>query len=252
MQWQNYHGNHMTGHEWGNISWTNQDRVERKCRELQEKEQQRKTEGPTRQKVSRAPNRPQDPQKHKQGPDMSSEASFASLSVPTTIALHRLTQGRHNSDISKEMVDNILVSNGKAGELNQFLCTIESFSKLYRAHKVENVILQTRGKPQEIISHALEDDPDIEWSTIKRKLTSNYGSTKGRIDASLQLRGITMKEDETVGEYLVPARTLIKTKLRVPTQWNTEYDKSNTYYVCNGVRPQNLKKKALNKLLFHK
>ena len=74
----------------------------------------------------------------------------------------------------------------------------------------------------EIINHTLEDDPDVEWSTIKQKLMSNYGSTKSRIDASLKLRDITMTDDETVGKYLAWARTLIKTKLRTTTQWNTE------------------------------
>ena len=72
--------------------------------------------------------------------EMSSEASFTS-SVPMTSVLHRLTQGIHNSETSKEMVDNVPIFDGKPGELNQFLSTVESFSKLYKTHKVIIIML---------------------------------------------------------------------------------------------------------------
>ena len=82
-------------------------------------------------------------------------------------------------------------------------------------------MLTTRGKAHEIISHTLEDDPDVKWPTTKKKLISNYGLTKSRIDVSLKL-DITMTDDETVCEYLVHTRILVKTKLGMAIQWNTE------------------------------
>ena len=80
---------------------------------------------------------------------------------------------RYGADISKEVLDNILVFNGKQGELSQFLSTTESYSMMYRTHKVDLVILQSRGKVHEIISHAVVEDLDVEWLDIKRKLMSN-------------------------------------------------------------------------------
>ena len=48
---------------------------------------------------------------------------------------------------------------------------------MYRIHKTDLVVMRARGKVHEIIHHALQEDTDVEWSAIKRKLTSNYGST---------------------------------------------------------------------------
>ena len=180
-------------------------------------------------------------------PEMSTKASFtSSASNPTTEKPHRPNQG--NSDISKEMIDNVPVFDGKANELNQFLNTIESFSKLYNTREFKIVMLQTRGKRHEIIGCALEDNPDVDWATIKKKLTSNYGSTKSRIDASLQFKQLVMTDSETVGNYLARASTLFKTKLRYAAQWNTEYDKSNIYYVVHSLKPLNLRKKIFNSI----
>ena len=101
---------------------------------------------------------------------MSSEVSFTSSALnPTTKKLHRLNQG--NSDVSKEMIDNVMVFDGEVNELNQFMNTIKSFLKLYKICEVEIVMLWTRGKPHEIIGHALEDNPDVNWATIKKKLS---------------------------------------------------------------------------------
>ena len=80
-------------------------------------------------------------------------------------------------DIPKEVLNNIPTFDGKPGELNQFLSTIELYSTMYRICKTDLVMMQARGKVHEIIYHALQEDADIEWSAIKRKLTSNYGST---------------------------------------------------------------------------
>ena len=84
----------------------------------------------------------------------------------------------YGADVPKEVLDNIPTFHGKPEELNQFLSTIESYSTMYRIHKTDLVMLRSRGKVHEIIHHALQGDADVEWSVIKRKLTSNYGSTK--------------------------------------------------------------------------
>ena len=89
----------------------------------------------------------------------------------------KTTITRYGADIPKEVVDNIPTFDGKPGELNQFLSTIESYSTMYRIRKTDLVMMRARGKVHEIIHHALQEDADVEWSAIKRKLTSNYGST---------------------------------------------------------------------------
>ena len=92
----------------------------------------------------------------------------------------------YGADVPKEVLDNIPTFDGKPGELNQFLSTIESYSTMYRICKTDLVMLRSRGKVHEIIHHALQEDADIEWSAIKRKLTSNYGSTRSGIEASVK------------------------------------------------------------------
>ena len=49
---------------------------------------------------------------------------------------------------------------------------------MYRIHKTDLVLLRSRGKVHEIISHTVAEDVDVEWSVIERKLTSNYGSMR--------------------------------------------------------------------------
>ena len=83
----------------------------------------------------------------------------------------------YGADVPKEVLDNIPTFDGKPGELNQFLSTIESYSTMYRICKTDLVMLRSRGKVHKIIHHALQEDTDVEWSTIKRKLTSKYRST---------------------------------------------------------------------------
>ena len=83
----------------------------------------------------------------------------------------------YGADVPKEVLDNIPTFNGKPGELNQFLSTIESYSTMYRICKTDLVMLRSRGKVHKIIHHTIQEDADVEWSVIKRKLTSNYGST---------------------------------------------------------------------------
>ena len=83
---------------------------------------------------------------------------------------------RYGADVPKEVLDNIPTFNGKPGELNQFLSTIESYSIMYRICKTDLVMLESRGKVHEIIHHTLQEDAGVEWSAIKRKLMSSYGS----------------------------------------------------------------------------
>ena len=117
---------------------------------------------------------------------------------------------QYGADVPKEVLDNIPTFDRKPGELNQFLSTIELYSTMYRIRETDLVMLQSRGKVHEIIHHALQEDADVEWSVIKRKLTSNYGSTRSGIEASVKISKLTMNSEETVGEYLVRAKTLVK------------------------------------------
>ena len=106
------------------------------------------------------------------------------------------------SDLTKEILNNIPTFDGKPSELNQFINTIETIANIYSIPEIQMVLLRTRGKPHIIITHVIKDDPAAGWEGIKRKLTSNYGTTKSRMDAGIQLKNMTMKENETLGEYL--------------------------------------------------
>ena len=96
-------------------------------------------------------------------------------------------------------------------------------------------MLRTRGKAHEIISHVVAEDSDVKWSTISKKLVSNYRSTRGSIKANIKIAQLQMLEEETVGEYLARSRTLIKTKLKDHTQWNSEYNDTDAFHICNGI-----------------
>ena len=132
-------------------------------------------------------------------------------------------------DVPKEVLDNIPTFDGKPGELNQFVSTIESYSTMYRICKTDLVMLRSRGKVHEIIHHTLQEDADIEWSVIKRKLTSNYGSTRSGIEASVKISKLSMNSEETVGKYLARAKTLVKSKLKDTTAWHHDIDEINTW-----------------------
>ena len=93
----------------------------------------------------------------------------------------------YGANVRKEVLDNIPTFDGKPGELNQFLSTIESYFTMYRIHKTDLVMLRSRGKVHKIIHHALQEDANVEWSVIKRKLTSNYGSSRSGIEASVKI-----------------------------------------------------------------
>ena len=143
---------------------------------------------------------------------------------------------------------NIPTFDGKPGELNQFLSTIESYSTMCRICKTDLVMLRSRGKVHEIIHHALQEDTDIEWSVIERKLTSNYGSTQSGIEASVKISKLTMNSKETVGEYLARAKTLVKSKLKNTKSWHQDIDEADAYHVCNGLIRTGLKSRMLKRV----
>ena len=151
----------------------------------------------------------------------------------------------NGADIPKDVLDNIPVFKGKEGELTQFLNTIESYSTMYRECKTDLVLLQSRGKAHKIISHTIAEDPDVEWSDIKRKLTSNYGSTRSGIKASVKISKHSMSSDETVGEHLARARTLVKSKIKNIAMRHSEFDEADTYHACNRLLKTGLKSRTL-------
>ena len=168
------------------------------------------------------------------------------ISEITTVPKTTITQ--YGADIPKEVLDNIPTFDGKPGELNQFLSTIESYSTMYRIHKTDLVMMRARGKVHEIIHHALQEDTDIEWSAIKRKLTSNYRSTRSGIEASVKISKLSMKSEETVGEYPARAKTLVKSKLKDATAWHHNIDEADAYHVCNGIIKTDLKSRMQRRL----
>ena len=151
-------------------------------------------------------------------------------------------------EIPKEALDNIPTFDGKPGELNQFLSTIESYSTMYRIRKTDLVMMQARGKVHKIIHQALQEDTDIEWSAIKRKLTSNYGSTQSGIEASVKISKLSMNSEETLGKYLARAKILVKSKLKDATAWYYDIDEADAYHVCNGIIRTGLTSRMLRRL----
>ena len=145
-------------------------------------------------------------------PETTLEASFASTGT-TPHATPWNTHPYTVMDVPREILENIPMFDGKPEELNQFLSTINSYATMYSVQRVNLIMLQTRGKAHEIISHAVAEDPDVEWSTISKKLISNYGTIKGNIKANVKITKLQMKDEETLGEYLARARTLIKPNL---------------------------------------
>ena len=108
--------------------------------------------------------------------------------------------------------------------------------------------MRARGKVHKIIHHTLQEDADVEWSAIKRKLTSNYGSTQSGIEASVKISKLSMNSEETVGEYLTRAKTLVKSKLKDATAWHHDIDKADAYHVCNRIIKAGLKSRMLRRL----
>ena len=190
------------------------------------------------------------PKENNRDIETSSKASFVSSA---TTSSHLTSERSHKpsfrpSDLTKEILDNIPTFDSKPSELNQFINTIETVANIYNIPEIQMVLLHTRGKSHEIITHGIEDDPAVGWEGIKRKLTSNYSATKSRMDVGIQLKNMAMKENETLGEYLARARTLFKAKLKLDMQWDEEYDPSDMWYVVNGLTLTHLKN-CINKKL---
>ena len=123
-------------------------------------------------------------------PKTSSEASFvSSVSASTNPISERSHKPSYKpSDLTKEIIDNVPIFDGKTSELNQFINTIESVTSIYNIPEIQIILLRTRSKPHKIITHVIEDNPEAGWEGVKRKLTSNYGVTKSRMDAGIQLK----------------------------------------------------------------
>ena len=76
--------------------------------------------------------------KPQKDPETSSVISYGSNATATMI--QRLPATKYRADIAKKVLDNILVFDGKQGELSQFLSTIELYSTMYRVRKVDLVM----------------------------------------------------------------------------------------------------------------
>ena len=57
-----------------------------------------------------------------------------------------------------------------------------------------------------------------------------------------------MTSDETVGEYLARARTLIKSKIKSGAMWSTEFDDTDAYHVCIRLLKTGLKARMLRRV----
>ena len=57
-----------------------------------------------------------------------------------------------------------------------------------------------------------------------------------------------MNSEETVGECLARAETLVKSKLKDATAWHHDIDEADTYHICNGIIKTGLKSRMLRRL----
>ena len=88
----------------------------------------------------------------------------------------------------------------------------------------------------------------MEWSDIKRKLMSNYGSTRSGTEASVKISKLSMTSEETVREYLARARTLVKSKIKNIAMWNSMFDEVDAYHICNRLLKTGLKTRMLRRV----
>ena len=119
---------------------------------------------------------------------------------------------------------------------------------MYRVCKTDLVLLWPKGKANEIISHAIAEFSDVEWSDIKRKLTSNYGSTRSGIKASVKISKLSMTNEKTVGEYLMRARTLVKSKINHIAMWHSDFYEADAYHVYNRLLKTGFKSRMLRRV----
>ena len=92
------------------------------------------------------------------------------------------------------------------------------------------------------------EDVDVEWSVIKRKLKSNYRSTRSGIKTSVKISKLSMNSEETVGKYLARAKMLVKSKIKDATSWHQDIDEANAHHVCNRLIKTGLKSRLLRKV----
>ena len=54
-----------------------------------------------------------------------------------------------------------------------------------------------------------------------------------------------MTSEETVGEYLTRAKTLVKSKIKDAALWHSDFNKADAHHVCNGLLKTGLKSRML-------
>ena len=91
------------------------------------------------------------------------------------------------------------------------------------------------------------DTGDLSISYNKRVEKIN-GSTRNGIEESVKISKLNMNSEETVGEYLARAKTLVKSKIKDATSWQQDIDKADAYHVCNGLIKTGLKSRMLRRV----
>ena len=57
-----------------------------------------------------------------------------------------------------------------------------------------------------------------------------------------------MNSEETVGEYLTRAKTLVESKIKNTTSWHQDIDEADAYHVCNRLIKMGLKSRMLRRV----
>ena len=64
----------------------------------------------------------------------------------------------------------------------------------------------------------------------------------------MKMSKFSMTSEETVGEYLTRARTLVKLKIKNTGIWHSEIDKADMYHICNRLLKTELKSRMLSRV----
>ena len=91
------------------------------------------------------------------------------------------------------------------------------------------------------------DTGDLSISHNERVEKIN-GSTRSGIEESVKISKLNMNSEETVGEYLARAKTLVKSKIKDATSWHQDIDGADAYHVCNGLIKTGLKSRMLRRV----
>ena len=91
------------------------------------------------------------------------------------------------------------------------------------------------------------DTGDLSISHNERVEKIN-GSTRSGIEESVKISKLNMNSEETVGEYLARAKTLVKSKIKDATSWHQDIDEADAYHVYNGLIKTGLKSRMLRRV----